>query len=144
MILQWLTEEENAKLEQSRNAFELLSKEYSEYKDSHSYSNEDYSVLKKFHDETLSAEYEAKINEVLDRFSDLADNEEFKDICSRAHEFSSVEDLEKECFAIKGKIAMNFSKTSKKPTAVKVAVSTEDPAPGELYGGLFERFGRKH
>ena len=142
MILQWLTKEENAKLEQSRSAFEMLSKEFDEYRADHSYCNDDYSALKQFREDVMNAERESKIHEVLDRFSDLSENEEFKDLIARAHDFEDIADLEKECFVIKGKIAMNFSKPAKKPSSVKVTVSAPESVPGELYGGLFERFGK--
>lgn len=141
MILQWLTEEENAKLEQSRNAFETLTKEFSEYKDSHSHDNAAYEELNNFKMSALAAEHKVQVDEVLERFAELGESEEFKVLAEKAYDFEDLSDLEKECYAIKGKLAMNFAKAPKKAAAPKAPLSPEPVAKDELYGGLFAKYG---
>ena len=143
MILRWLTEEENAKLEQSRTAFEALSNEFSEYKETHSYDNDAYDALNSFKMATQEAEHKKQVDEILERFAELAENEEFKALSETAYDFSDLSDLEKECYAIKGKMSMAFSKPAKKQTAVRVVVSQEHENNEELYGGLFAKYSRK-
>lgn len=141
MILQWLTEDENAKLEQSRNAFEALTKEFGEYRESHSHDNAAYEELNSFKMSSLAAEHKARVDEILERFGDMAENEEFKALSEKAYDYEDLGDLEKECYAIKGKLVMNFAKTPKKTGAPKVPVDPAEPMKNELYGGLFAKYG---
>lgn len=142
MIMRWLTEEENIKLDQARATFEALEHEFEEYRANHSYDNHSYEDLQAFKDNALQAEHRGKVDEILDRFSDLSDNEEFQILSEKAYEFEDLDALEKECYAIRGKMYSINQKPAKKPSAVRVGVPNVPEDKGILYGGLFEKYGR--
>lgn len=142
MIVQWLTLDENEKLQQSRNAFELLQSEFAAYQADHATKESDVEELRRFKADRLCAEHRAKIDLVLAEFEDLSDNEEFSALTGdgKAYEFQDTEVLRKECFAIRGKNApTKFAKQNKK-TWVKVPIGGSDPVQSR-YGDLFDRYG---
>lgn len=142
MVMRWLTLEENAKLDQSRNAFEMLSNEYEEYKASHSTENSEVDALRQFQTERMTADHHGAIDAVLAEFEDLSENTEFMAMTANDNEvaygFNDPEALRKECFAIRGKMAAP-AKFAKKPAAVRVGLPSNDDVPSR-YGNLFERF----
>lgn len=147
MVMRWLTLEENAKLEQSRNAFEALSTEYEEYKANHSAENSEVEELRQFRNERLDCDHRAAMDAVLAEFEDLAENEEFAALANEnedggkaAYEFKNAEDLRKECFAIRGKaVPVKFAKTTK-PGVVKVGLADDGEVKKSRYGDLFSRY----
>lgn len=121
IILTWLTVEENQKIEEERK---------------------DYQVLKTFKNEYDKKEHKTKINEVLSQFDDLADINEFKSILDKAYEFEKSEDLEKECFAIRGKYKIKKDGKKKTDGVIKIPLSPSIKED-EPYGGFFTKYGSK-
>lgn len=143
MIAQWLTVEENEKLQQSRNAFEKLQGEFEEYKKDYSVKNSDVDELRKFQEERLKADHVEVIDSVLAEFEDLAENPEFIEITkeNNAYSYENPEDLKKECFVIRGKaVPVKFAKTSKK-AGIRIPIGDNGGDVAKpRYGNLFERF----
>ena len=142
MILQWLTVEENEKLQQSRNAFEKLQNEFEEYKKDYSVKNSEVDELRRFQKERLDADHKAAIDEVLEQFADLAENAEFKALTDedKAYGFEKPEDLTKECFAIRGKtVPVKFEKSNKK-ASIKIPVVDSGESTKSRYGDLFAKY----
>ena len=145
MVLQWLTLEENAELEQSRNAFELLQTEFEDYKKDHEHTNTEFNELHQFKVDTLAEYHKAMVDEVLEQFSCLFENDEFKALLEHAYDFEDMDELRKECYAIKGKLDMANPKFNKRPqSVVRVGVPDNAEPPADLYGGLFAVYGPKH
>lgn len=142
MIIQWLTVEENEKLQQSRNAFEKLQGEFEEYKKDYSVKNSEVDELRKFQKERLDADHKAAIDEVLEQFADLAESAEFKALTGedKAYSFEKPEELAKECFAIRGKtVPVKFEKSNKK-TSVKIPIIDSGESTKSRYGDLFAKY----
>lgn len=146
MILQWLTLDENEKLQQSRQAFENLGKDFEAYKLTHSVEDAEVEALRQFKAERLTAEHKAEIDAVLEEFEDLAEREEYAaftaDENKAAYDFEDVDALKKELYAIRGKYAAaKFSKKNTK-TSVKVPIGEAggQEAPSR-YGDLFAKYG---
>lgn len=147
MVQQWLTLEENEKLQQSRNAFELLSQEYEEYKSSHQTSDEDVKALKEFQNNAIKMNHQAEIDAVLEDFEEkLGKNEEFmvlkENNCEKAYSYETADELRKECYMIAGKASVGtFSKKPVSTVRIPVAGSVATGNEGR-YGDLFEKFGK--
>lgn len=143
MVMRWLTLEENAKLEQSRNAFEALTTEYEEYKASHSTEDSEVEELRQFRNDRLACDHRDAVDAVLSEFEDLTENEEFVALTAgeNAYSFKNADDLREKCFAIRGKAMtpVKFSKKSKNDT-IKIGIASEETAPSR-YGDLFSRYG---
>lgn len=143
MVMRWLTLEENAKLEQSRNAFEALTTEYEEYKASHSVEDSEVEELRQFRNDRLACDHRDAVDAVLSEFEDLAENEEFVALTAgeNAYSFKNADDLREKCFAIRGKTMtpVKFSKKSKNDT-IKIGIKDEETVPSR-YGDLFSRYG---
>lgn len=143
MVRQWLTMEENEKLQQSRNAFEVLTQEFEGYKKDYSVKNDEVEELRSFKQNALKQNHAAEMDAVLAEFEEqLGTNEEFSALKDRAYEFDTADSLRKECFVIVGKSAVGNNKFSKKPStgAVKVPLSTDTKGADVVYAELFERF----
>lgn len=144
MVMRWLTLEENAKLEQSRNAFEALTGEFEEYKASHSTENTVVDELQQFKNERLAGDHRASIDAVLSEFEDLSENEEFSALTANENEvaygFADPDALRKECFAIRGKAVAPTKFAKQKPGVVKVGLKDEESKPSR-YGNLFDLYG---
>lgn len=141
MVMRWLTLEENAKLEQSRSAFEKMSAEYEEYKANHSTENSEVDTLRQFREDRLAGDHREAIDAVIAEFEDLSENEEFIVLTAdeNAYSFTDVEALRKECFAIRGKMSAPVKFAKQKPGAVKVGLKDDETVPSR-YGTLFERY----
>ena len=146
MVKRWLTLEESAKLDQSRDTFEALEKEFADYKKDYSTPESEVEELRTFKNEVVKANHEAEADEVLAEFEDLNGNEEFAALKESAYGFEKIEDLRKECYAIRGKVASvgkQFSYTPKK-TSVKIPLKDEPEVADKTgYGELFSKYGRK-
>jgi len=116
MLVKWLTVEENAALDRQREELATLSS----YKAQHE-----------------KAEKERQIGEITDTFSDLAEDDAFKQVAEKYMNFSAAEfDAEKfetECFAIRGKKVA--------PRAVlKVPVGSDSKSKNSKYGEFFDTY----
>ena len=144
MIMRWLTVEENAKLEQSRNAFEALSGEYEAYKATHSVEDAEVEELKQFKQDRLDADHRIAVDAILAEFEDLGETEEFMALTAEenkaAYAYEDLDALRKECFAIRGmnNIPAKFTKQAK-PGVVKIGLQDE-PVVQSRYGDLFSRY----
>jgi len=165
MIRVWLTESENQKIQEDRNTletmsidFEALQAEVETYKASITglesekkilntkisdfelvVSEKDKSILElQEYQNTKETEIKtAQIDEIISDFEViLADNEEFEIIKKTAHDYEIL-DLEKELFALEGKVnhAKNTKSNKKSQTFnAKVSVEESDVKKSSYYG----------
>ena len=146
MILQWLTLDENEKLQQSRQTFEKLEKEFEAYRQAHSVEDAEVEALRKFKAERLTAEHKSAVDAVLEEFEDLVEHAEYAGLTAddnkAAYDFEDIEALKKELYSIRGKYtAAKFSKKNTK-TAVKVPIGgAGGPEAPSRYGDLFYKYG---
>lgn len=120
MHLMWLTADEKQKLETSRNAFEQLEE------------------LKQYKAENEKAKRKVAVDELFAQFEDLQSIDGFEDLRTAAYDTGEMEDVETKLFAMRGRLAKNFSKNPAKGS-VKVGIVAEthdEPAP---YGGLLKK-----
>lgn len=83
------------------------------------------------------AEREAQENEVFAKFTDLADDERFKQLKENCADMS-IQDIEDKCFAIRGRnVKMQFTLGN---TSVRLPVE-RGAGEDEPYGGVFVEFG---
>lgn len=122
MHLMWLTTEEKAKLETSRNAFAELEE------------------LRGYKAEIEREKRQAAVDDLFGRFEDLAQSEEFAALRESALEADSLEDVETKLYAMRGRQVRSFAKSpDPKRGSVRVGIageqSEEDP-----YGGLMAKY----
>ncbi len=147
IVQQWLTLEENEKLQQSRNAFELLTLEFEAYKANHQTSDEDVVALQEFQNKAIQMGHKVEIDAVLDEFAEkLGKNEEFVALTEngneKAYAYESAEDLRKECYMIAGKVSIGtFSKKPASTVRIPVGGNANTGNEGR-YGDLFEKYGK--
>ena len=81
----------------------------------------------------------AERDSVLAKFEDLEGFEEFSELKDKCMDFE-LDALEKECYAIRGKHAVNFNFSASKDNTPKLPVGTKKDTEEkkEPYGGLFE------
>lgn len=145
MVKMWLTLEEKENLEKERlekeAKLEALEKEFTEYKENYSVTNEEVEGLKayksnkeaeerKFAEDTLFADYEETIGET----------EEFKALKEKASEFS-LDALKKECLCIVGMYSMtNKPKENKNTNPLKFSFEPKVDTDNDPYGGIREKY----
>ena len=90
--------------------FEKLQKEFEAYKSDYSTPNSIVKDLEEFKSERIASEHKEQLENALAEFSDLNDIDEFKTLCGNAMNYSNIDDLVKDCYAIRGKnIKVNFA-----------------------------------
>lgn len=90
---------------------ETLKTEFETYKNEYSISNTEANELKEFKASIMNDKHKSDVSEILSEFSDLVEIEEFKTLSEKALDYTNVEDLKKECYAIRGKnLKVNFAK----------------------------------
>ena len=131
MILVWLTEEENKKIQDDRNAFEAISSELETLKTEHSTMQGDFNKLetevkdlREFKAQKDKEEFEAeqerikqeKINHINTEYNNIPDDikEMFID---KVDEYETIEDLDADIcvYVVKNKVV--FSKANKKDSS---------------------------
>lgn len=118
-------------------AINAMKEEFDAYKATHSVENPIVEELKRFKDTRLREDHKFAIEQKLAEFEDLADNAEFIALKEKAESFEKVEDLERECYIIRGKNApVKFSAKSNKSTSIKLPIDSH-PVEDEPYGELF-------
>lgn len=116
MVVKWLTKEEAAAIEEARNASVELN-ELREYK------------------------RKAEVAEVFAKFPDLEGNELFMSLKEDNEKFS-IEELERECYVIRGKSMPVFnSAKSDGPPVIPVPSVKDISDENEPYNGIFKKFG---
>lgn len=153
MILVWLTEEENKKIQDDRNAFELMLNELETLKAEHSTMQGDFNKLetevkdlREFKAQKDKEEFEAeqerikqeKINHINTEYNNIPDDikEMFID---KVDEYETIEDLDADIcvYVVKNKVV--FSKANKKDSSsIKLGLE-EDEKKFQMspYGDLF-------
>lgn len=128
-----------------------LQSEFDAYKESHTYSNEeyealkaDYNELKAFKDSYDAAELKAKKDEVLDRaeYAVLADDDAFKALIADAEKYS-VEEVEVKAKAIFADHVIKVGEFSaqnetKKSKTLGFNLTEKETKKKKAYGGLFD------
>jgi len=117
MVIKWLTIPEYQQLESQRQA---------------------YDALVQFKADTLKAQRDVLVDEIIDQFADLEANKDFQELKEHVDSFDNLEDFSLRCFAIRGKVN---APAPKKPTdGMKVPIG-KIPAETAPYGGIFELYG---
>ena len=135
MILTWLTVEENQKIQDERATFETLQTEFDTYKSTYTTPDSEVQELKTFKKEKLDAEHKFAIEEVLSEFEDLSANEDFIALQENALTFS-IEDLERECLVIRGKMAKPTFTKKDSTQKVKFSFTKETGEENLPYGDI--------
>lgn len=159
MFLVWLTEAENQKLQEDRagaekiNAeFEALKTKSAEFEVTINTLTEENTTLKTTNEDLVTYKnknkkelHETAISEVFAEFDEsLKENQEYTELKEKVNTDVmnyNVENLEKELFAMVGKV--NFSKAGKKVKTEKVSASVIEGTGTEVVGsryGKYEKF----
>lgn len=135
MFIKWLTASELETLGRERDDFVA-------YKASHSTSNEEVEALRKFRDQRLAEDHRVEVENVLSQFEDLNGNEEFEELKKNAIAYSDVNELENQCYAIRGRtVRVNFSAKPKSAPIPIVNNILKKQSADDVYGGLFSMYG---
>ena len=143
IVEKWITVAELDSLESAKanaeSRAESAEGELQTYKEAHKYSNEEVEDLINFKDNRIKEDKDNAVNALFESFSDLSENEEFIKLKENAANYS-IEELEKECFAIRGKtVQVNFSyKPERKSNRVPLNCYKKEEKP---YNGIFEKYG---
>nr|DAJ59187.1 MAG TPA: hypothetical protein [Caudoviricetes sp.] len=123
MVRMWLTKAEADKVETDRAELE---------------------TLRKFKKDAEAAAFSAKIETLLSEFSDLAALPEFAEIREKATEFASIDDLETQLYALRGKQVKMSKKSTPAAFGIKVGIDADTGSDdAEPYGGLFAKYNIK-
>ena len=128
MIVKWVTVEENANIEKTRATFEAQSTEFER--------------LKKFEQDTLTAQFEASATAIFSKFDANLTNVPEYDALKADYSGMQLDAIEEKCFAFLGKKNANFSVANKSntPDVVNMGVdNTVDEPEDDGYGGLLSR-----
>lgn len=98
-----------------------------------------YDGLKKFHDETIAAQEQAKKDAILndEKYSEIADTEQFAELKKDAAKFS-VEELETKAKLIFADVVMAKGEHAEKKVNKIGFNFSEKPKKAQAYGGLFD------
>ena len=117
--------------------YEALEKDFNALKE----STADIEELRSYKRNAEQAEAEAKREEVFASFADLEGNEAFEALRENSADLD-LQALEKECYAIRGMLAVAPAKFAAKEKSPKIMVVREsEKAEKQPYGGLFDEFG---
>lgn len=140
MVIKWLTLDEVAKLEASRNAFEIMSNEFEQYKKDYSVANSEVEELRQFKADTLKAAHDSEVAEVFTQFDEkLADDSEYCEFKSNCSD-TDIEVIKNKCFAILGKKLAKFSYEPKKNNSIKIPVVTDSDNSTDDYGDVRKKY----
>ena len=98
-----------------------------------------YDELKKFHDDTITAQDQAKKDAILndEKYSEIADTEQFAELKKDAAKFS-VEELETKAKLIFAEVVMAKGEHIEKKVNKIGFNFSEKPKKAQAYGGLFD------
>ena len=133
VFVRWLTP---AEIE----ALDKLEENYQLYKNSHTYSNDEYLELEQYKLNSEKEKQEAVLDEVLAQYSkEIGDKQEFVELTNKKMEFT-VDSLNKECIYIRG-LYSTPNQPDKKHLLFSVDNSTKKKInKDDRYGDLFDRF----
>lgn len=102
MINVWLTLEENKQVQEARNTYSMLEKEFSEYKEKYSVSNDEFEELKTYKEKKEADERNLAEKNIFKKYENkIGTTNEFCELKKTSSNFS-IKDLEKECLCIVG------------------------------------------
>lgn len=134
------------KIKAMEDSYGELEKEYEEYKNTHSNSDEDVQKYEDEHkyensivEDLQNFKKEAQANEVFADFLDLEGVEEFESLKNDMSSFDNLETLKEKCFAIRGKQVV----VNKKDKDGLVKFGRQQVKHTDVYGGIFEEYGIK-
>lgn len=143
MILVWLTLDEKAVLDAERANYEKITTEYEEYKINHSVANSEVEELKTYKLNKETEERKLAVNNVLNKFADIKNTDEYKELIKDTEKFS-LKELEKECVYIRGLHAeFKQDNENKADSNLKFSVETNDDDDNDVYGGVMKKYLRK-
>lgn len=118
MVLKFITIDENKQIENDRK--ELFD-------------------LRDYKSNNEKEKFEIKAKQVLDKFEEkLSNNEQFKELKNNYQKYS-IEDLEKECFALFGSATFSINKEQPSVNVVSTKIQEEKPTKfDDGYGGILE------
>lgn len=119
MIKMWLTKEEAAKVEADRVELD---------------------TLRKFKANAEDAKFQQDVDELCAQFEDLCTLEEFASIKERAREFASLDEMETQLYALRGKQVKASKKQAPAAFSVKVGIDRTDDHNEDPYGGIFSKY----
>lgn len=85
--------------------------------------NAEFAELEKYKADREEADKRKEYGEIISQFSDLTEVDEYKTVVGNAMEFSSVEELEKELYALRGKYGTAATKKKINADSVRIPVS---------------------
>lgn len=137
MFLKWLTASDLEAIGREREDFEA-------YKASHSTSNDEVDALREFKEARLAEDHRIEVENILSQFEDLENIEEFEELKQNALNYSDLNELENQCYAIRGRtVRVNFSaKPKNNPIPIVNNIPYKQSAD-DVYGGLFSMYGYK-
>ncbi|MBQ0036418.1 MAG: hypothetical protein KBT35_05830 [Firmicutes bacterium] len=132
----------SAMYEELKSSYDALEKEFADYKEAHSVTNEEVEELKAFKLEKETEARQIAENEVFSKYVDIiGETEEFSTLKENVSNYE-IEALEKECLYIVGKYAI--TKTEKKETeSLKFNLENRVDVEDEPYGGLMKKYAKK-
>lgn len=115
----WLTQAEKDKLNEEKNKYES-------YKESHTYTNEEYKELEEYKVAREKEEFNLAIENISNNYTDIKDKDEFKLLYKNKNNYSK-DSFEKECIYIRGLYAKVSGKNKKeKNNLLKFGINNND------------------
>lgn len=134
MWIKWLTADELETLQREKDDFVA-------YKASHSVANDEVEELREFKAKRLAEDHRIDVENVLAAFDDLSGNAEFEALREKAIEYEDMNELENQCYAIRGKsVKVGISQKQKGATIPIVGNINNKPSAEDEYGGLFSMY----
>jgi hypothetical protein len=127
-----------------KEKYDALEKEFSDYKEEHSYLNCEYETLAQFKSDKEAEERKNAENTLFSDYEErIGETEEFKELKKNSSEFS-LEALKKECLCIVGMYSMTTEvKETKKPDSLKFSFEPKEETNDDPYGGIREKYLKK-
>lgn len=123
-----------------KEKYDVLEKEFSDYKAEHSYFNADFEELKSYKESKEAEERQCAEEALFADYEDtIGETEEFKALKEKASEFS-LDALKKECLCIVGMYSMtNKVKETENANSLKFSFEPKEEND-EPYGGLMHKY----
>jgi hypothetical protein len=144
MILVWLTEEENQRIQEERNNYQAISKEYEELKQNYNLIEVELKELRKYKANIEKQKLEEQQAELFEQYDELLkDNAEYAIIKENKDNYL-IEELEKELALLYVKSNAKFSKKDTKKK-IKIGIEPEENnVISSPYGDLTLKFKNKN
>jgi hypothetical protein len=148
MILVWLTEEENKKIQDEKanmqSQIESIQEEFNLYVESHTAENSEVEELRSFKAERLASDKDEAIDAIFSAFNDKLTGIEEYDALKADHDNMDIQSIEDKCYSILGRKGFKFSATAKNPNeVVRIPAHIPDKSD-DSYGGLVSEYRKKN